>query len=122
FFWGRSEPVSRGSRPSTGRRASPSGRRRREAAGYSLGGVLRGSRCGLRSGPSLGRFRPGGAGVRRSSPRGEVGLFFGLLIMRRAYVGGGPADISPASGCEYPMEYGTATVIRMTAPLSNVAL
>lgn len=33
---------------------------------YSLAGVLRGSRCGLRSGPSLGRLRPGGAGVSRS--------------------------------------------------------
>ena len=41
-------------------------RRRVPAADYSLAGVLRGSRCGLRSGPSLGRFRPGGAGVRRS--------------------------------------------------------
>src|SRR5688572_31906501 len=40
--------------------------RRVPEADYSLAGVLRGSRCGLRSGPSLGRFRPGGAGVRRS--------------------------------------------------------
>ena len=50
---------------------------------YSLAGVLRGSRCGLRSGPSLGRFRPGGAGVRRSVSRfrDDAGLSFDRLAM-----------------------------------------
>ena len=40
---------------------------------YSFGGELRGSRCGTRSGPSLG-FRPGGAGVRRLRLLGDFGL------------------------------------------------
>lgn len=50
---------------------------------YSLAGVLRGSRCGLRSGPSLGRFRPGGAGVRRSVSRfrGDPDLPLNRLAM-----------------------------------------
>jgi hypothetical protein len=54
-----------------------------QRADYSLAGVLRGSRCGLRDGPSLGRFRPGGAGVRRffSRSRGDSRLTFGRLAM-----------------------------------------
>jgi hypothetical protein len=47
---------------------------------YSLAGVLRGSRCGLRSRPSLGGLRPGGAGVRRSV---DDGLSLDRLAMDR---------------------------------------
>ena len=55
----------------------------RHGAGYSLAGVVRGSRCGLRSGPSFGRFRPGGPGVRRgiSGFRGDAGLSLDRLAM-----------------------------------------
>ena len=51
--------------------------------GYSLAGVCRGSRCGLRSGPRRGRFRPGGAGVTRSVSRfsGDAGLRLDRLAM-----------------------------------------
>jgi hypothetical protein len=50
---------------------------------YSFAGVLRGSRSGLRSGPSLRRFRPGRAGVRRSVSRcrGDAGLPLDRLAM-----------------------------------------
>jgi hypothetical protein len=56
---------------------------RRAELRYSLAGVVRGSRCGLRSGPSLGRFRPGGAGVRRfvSRFRRDAGLSFDRSAM-----------------------------------------
>ena len=64
-------------------RSWPQPRRQGQAAGYSLAGVLRGSRCGLWSGPSLGRFRPAGAGVSRFVSRfnGDARLRLGRLAM-----------------------------------------
>src|SRR5688500_15573548 len=75
--------LARSAEPAPTRTALPGGRRAFSVAGYSLAGVLRGSRCGLRSGPSLGRFRPGGAGVRRpdSRFRGDAGLSLDRLAM-----------------------------------------
>jgi hypothetical protein len=57
------------------------------AQNYSLAGVLRGSRAGLRSGPSLPRFRPGGAGVTRafSRSRGDGRLRLDRFAIVRAY-------------------------------------